>query len=90
MPAWLLYWSPFIYHLLKDPSLLNRLFYFLPFLVIMLISPYGIRSMNRRMELEQSLMKQISILRNWSSARSVYELPAICTIHLAILFHCSH
>ena len=47
--------APFIYHLLKDPSLLNRLFYFLPFLVIMLISPYGIRSMNRRMELEQKL-----------------------------------
>ncbi|MGR3208903.1 histidine kinase [Bacillus glycinifermentans] len=47
--------APFIYHLLKDPSLLNRLFYFLPFLVIMLISPYGIRSMNRRMELEQEL-----------------------------------
>ncbi|WP_123032415.1 sensor histidine kinase [Bacillus sp. TYF-LIM-B05] len=47
--------APFIYHLLKDPFLLNRLFYFLPFLVIMLISPYGIRSMNRRMELEQEL-----------------------------------
>ncbi|MFP3878226.1 sensor histidine kinase [Bacillus paralicheniformis] len=47
--------APFIYHLLKDPSLLNRLFYFLPFLVIMLISPYGIRSINRRMELEQEL-----------------------------------
>ncbi|MCY8151210.1 sensor histidine kinase [Bacillus paralicheniformis] len=47
--------APFIYHLLTDPSLLNRLFYFLPFLVIMLISPYGIRSMNRRMELEQEL-----------------------------------
>ncbi|MCY8671668.1 sensor histidine kinase [Bacillus haynesii] len=47
--------APFIYHLLNDPSLQNQLFYFLPFLVIMLISPYGIRSMNRRMELEQKL-----------------------------------
>ncbi|MCY7911765.1 sensor histidine kinase [Bacillus haynesii] len=47
--------APFIYHLMTDSSLLNRLFYFLPFLVIMLISPYGIRSMNRRMELEQEL-----------------------------------
>ncbi|MCY8435525.1 sensor histidine kinase [Bacillus haynesii] len=47
--------APFVYHLLNDPSLQNQLFYFLPFLVIMLISPYGIRSMNRRMELEQKL-----------------------------------
>ncbi|KYC78474.1 sensor histidine kinase [Bacillus licheniformis] len=47
--------APFIYHLLNDRSLQNQLFYFLPFLVIMLISPYGIRSMNRRMELEQKL-----------------------------------
>ncbi|MED4302542.1 sensor histidine kinase [Bacillus licheniformis] len=47
--------APFIYHLLNDRLLQNQLFYFLPFLVIMLISPYGIRSMNRRMELEQKL-----------------------------------
>ncbi|NPC94742.1 sensor histidine kinase [Bacillus sp. WMMC1349] len=47
--------GPFIYHLLKDESLSNQIFYFLPFLIIMLISPFGIRSMNRRMELEQKL-----------------------------------
>ncbi|WFA05255.1 sensor histidine kinase [Bacillus sp. HSf4] len=47
--------APFTYHLLNDQSLHNQLSYFLPFLVIMLISPFGIRSMNRRMELEQEL-----------------------------------
>lgn len=30
-------------------------FYFLPFLVIMFLSPFGIRSMNKRMELEKQL-----------------------------------
>lgn len=33
----------------------EELFYFVPFLIIMLISPFGIRSMNRRLELEQEL-----------------------------------
>lgn len=34
-----------------------ELIYFVPFLIIMLISPFGIRSMNRRMELEKELDK---------------------------------
>lgn len=37
-------------------SLFSReLFYFLPFIVIMLFTPFGIRSMNSRMELEKQL-----------------------------------
>jgi len=34
---------------------LNRYLYFIPFIIIMLISPYGVRSMNKRMELEKQL-----------------------------------
>jgi len=33
----------------------GNIIYFVPFLIIMLISPYGVRSMNRRMELEKQL-----------------------------------
>jgi two-component system sensor histidine kinase DesK len=33
----------------------NALFYFIPFILIMLFSPFGIRSMNSRMELERQL-----------------------------------
>ncbi|MCM3567375.1 sensor histidine kinase [Neobacillus mesonae] len=33
----------------------TELIYFVPFLIVMLISPFGIRSMNRRLELEKEL-----------------------------------
>jgi two-component system sensor histidine kinase DesK len=48
---------PFIYHLMKTKTFFSpgELIYFIPFLIIMLISPFGIRSMNRRMELEKQL-----------------------------------
>jgi two-component system, NarL family, sensor histidine kinase DesK len=48
--------APFVYHfVVGDISFSTDLLYFVPFLIIMLISPFGIRSMNRRMELEQKL-----------------------------------
>jgi two-component system sensor histidine kinase DesK len=49
--------TPFIYHIVQMKTLLTarELLYFIPFLIIMLISPYGVRSMNRRMELERKL-----------------------------------
>lgn len=34
---------------------LSRYLYFVPFIIVMLISPYGVRSMNKRMELEKQL-----------------------------------
>ncbi|WP_284036378.1 sensor histidine kinase [Neobacillus sp. 114] len=48
---------PFIYHVVRTEQFFTpkELLYFVPFLIIMLISPFGIRSMNRRMELEQEL-----------------------------------
>ncbi len=48
---------PIVYHILMTGSPLTskELIYFIPFLIIMLISPFGIRSMNRRMELEKQL-----------------------------------
>jgi two-component system sensor histidine kinase DesK len=49
--------TPFIYHIIKMKTLLSsgELLYYVPFLIIMLISPFGVRSMNRRMELERKL-----------------------------------
>ncbi|MCT2346630.1 sensor histidine kinase [Niallia taxi] len=44
---------PFIYH--WETLSFRSLLYFIPFLIIMLVSPFGIRSMERRMELEQQL-----------------------------------
>jgi two-component system sensor histidine kinase DesK len=48
---------PFVLHVVRTKTFfsLSELIYFVPFLVIMLISPFGIRSMNRRMELEKKL-----------------------------------
>jgi two-component system, NarL family, sensor histidine kinase DesK len=45
---------PFIYHIqtVNSPA---QVLYFVPFMVIMMFSPFGIRSMNRRMELEKKL-----------------------------------
>ncbi|MEH7331181.1 sensor histidine kinase [Neobacillus drentensis] len=50
---------PFAFHLMKTKAFFTpaELIYFVPFLIIMLISPFGIRSMNRRMELEKELDK---------------------------------
>ncbi|WP_430121813.1 sensor histidine kinase [Neobacillus rhizosphaerae] len=50
---------PFIIHIVKVGSFFTtkELIYYVPFLIIMLISPFGIRSMNRRMELEKALDK---------------------------------
>lgn len=50
--------APFVYHfLMGNIHFTKDILYFVPFLVIMFISPFGIRSMNRRMELEQKLAK---------------------------------
>ncbi|WP_307285064.1 sensor histidine kinase [Bacillus sp. SORGH_AS_0510] len=48
---------PFAIEILKTGTFLTpkELIYYVPFLIIMLISPFGIRSMNRRMELEKAL-----------------------------------
>ncbi len=48
---------PFIVHVIRTDTFFTpaELIYFVPFLIIMLISPFGIRSMNRRMELEKEL-----------------------------------
>lgn len=46
---------PCLYHFLADSASIRELFSVLPFLVIMLISPFGIRSMFRRIELEKKL-----------------------------------
>jgi two-component system sensor histidine kinase DesK len=48
---------PFIYYVLKTKMFFSpsELIYYVPFLIIMVISPFGIRSMNRRMELEREL-----------------------------------
>ncbi|WP_251551960.1 sensor histidine kinase [Neobacillus muris] len=50
---------PFVYYAIREETPLtpSELIYFIPFLIIMLISPFGIRSMNRRMELEKQLAK---------------------------------
>lgn len=50
---------PFLFHLGRNNAWFStpELLYFVPFLIIMLISPFGIRSMNRRMELEKELDK---------------------------------
>ena len=45
---------PFLYHI-KSVQTPAELLFFLPFIVIILCSPFGIRSMNRRMELERKL-----------------------------------
>lgn len=44
---------PLLVHL--DNLLPRNLFYFVPFIIIMIVSPFGIRSMNSRMELERKL-----------------------------------
>lgn len=50
--------APFVYHfVMGNIHFTKDILYFVPFLVIMFISPFGIRSMNRRMELEQKLAK---------------------------------
>lgn len=48
---------PIFYHLIHAQFDFSTkdLLYFVPFLVIMFISPYGIRSLNKRMELEKQL-----------------------------------
>ncbi|HYK75232.1 MAG TPA: sensor histidine kinase [Pseudoneobacillus sp.] len=48
---------PFFFYFLRGHLDLtpSELFYFVPFLIIMFISPFGIRSMNKRMELEKKL-----------------------------------
>ncbi len=48
---------PFVFHVVQTKTFFSpsELIYFVPFLIIMLISPFGIRSMNRRMELEKKL-----------------------------------
>jgi two-component system sensor histidine kinase DesK len=48
---------PFVFHVFQTKNFFSpsELIYFVPFLIIMLISPFGIRSMNRRMELEKKL-----------------------------------
>lgn len=48
---------PFIAYVVRTGHFFTtkELIYFVPFLIIMLISPFGIRSMNRRMELEKAL-----------------------------------
>lgn len=49
---------PFIYQIVTKPTIsTSDIIYIVPFIVIMLVSPFGIRSMNRRMELEQELEK---------------------------------
>jgi len=49
--------TPFLYYFVQTKTWFStsELLYFVPFLVIMLVSPFGIRSMNRRMELERQL-----------------------------------
>ncbi|CAH2714176.1 Sensor histidine kinase DesK [Neobacillus rhizosphaerae] len=49
--------TPFIYHVVQTKTFFTpaELIYFVPFLIIILISPFGIRSMNRRMDLEKKL-----------------------------------
>ncbi len=50
--------APFVYHFfMGNIHFTKDILYFVPFLIIMFISPFGIRSMNRRMELEQKLEK---------------------------------
>ncbi|MEK3988811.1 MULTISPECIES: sensor histidine kinase [Robertmurraya] len=50
--------APFVYHfVIGNIHFTKDILYFVPFLIIMFISPFGIRSMNRRMELEQKLEK---------------------------------
>lgn len=53
---------PLLYHLnqIWNPDLL----YTLPFLVIMMLSPFGIRSMNRRQKLEQELAQANEQIHN--------------------------
>ncbi|WP_066321175.1 sensor histidine kinase [Bacillus sp. FJAT-29814] len=48
---------PFIVHVVRTEKFFtpSELLFFVPFLIIMLISPFGIRSLSRRMELEQEL-----------------------------------
>ncbi|WHY85506.1 sensor histidine kinase [Neobacillus novalis] len=48
---------PFIFYIWKTKTFFtpSELLYYVPFLIIMLISPFGIRSLNRRMELEKEL-----------------------------------
>jgi two-component system sensor histidine kinase DesK len=48
---------PFLYHVLQTKTMLTsgELLYFVSFIIIMIFSPFGVRSMNRRMELEKKL-----------------------------------
>ncbi|WP_433745772.1 histidine kinase [Falsibacillus pallidus] len=48
---------PLIYQWMQDDSAfsLEGFYYFVPFLLIMIASPFGVRSMNRRMALEKEL-----------------------------------
>ncbi|MFJ7724897.1 sensor histidine kinase [Neobacillus sp. NPDC097160] len=50
---------PFIVHVIRTKTFFTpaELIFFVPFLIIMLMSPFGIRSMNRRMELEKELVR---------------------------------
>ncbi|MFK9091772.1 sensor histidine kinase [Bacillus salipaludis] len=50
---------PFIVHVIRTKAFFTpgELIFFVPFLIIMLMSPFGIRSMNRRMELEKELVR---------------------------------
>jgi two-component system, NarL family, sensor histidine kinase DesK len=45
---------PFL-HNINSLNTPGQLLYFVPFIIIMMLSPFGIRSMNRRMELEKKL-----------------------------------
>jgi two-component system, NarL family, sensor histidine kinase DesK len=51
--------TPFLYYYYQNNFDLSKieLLYLLPFIIIMFISPYGIRSMNKRMDLEKQLEK---------------------------------
>lgn len=48
---------PFVYQVSQGEIVLttSQLLYFVPFIIIMIFSPFGVRSMNRRMELERKL-----------------------------------
>jgi len=46
---------PLFYYLYLGDGPISGMIYYLPFFVIMLMSPFGIRSMNRRMDLERQL-----------------------------------
>lgn len=49
--------APILVYILRTGKVFtpSELLYFIPFIIIMMISPFGVRSMNRRMELEKQL-----------------------------------